>query len=227
LIKRNLMAAWPAGARPGGDHPSRVIMVTSSRPGEGKTFVSLNLALAFSSEREVKAVLVDVDTHHSALKTILGLHGAAGLVEVLAGTADLGHVLVRTNIENLLVLPAGQGGPHVPELLSSSRMSALLAELTRRFPDRFIILDTPPCMASSDAATMAPLVGQTVFVIEAHRTQQDEIEAGLSMLSSCPRISLLLNKSEQASAHFGSYGYGYHYPTGESDELRADKPAPA
>jgi receptor protein-tyrosine kinase len=227
LIKRNLMAAWPAGARPGGDHPSRVIMVTSSRPGEGKTFVALNLALAFSSEREVKAVLVDVDTHHSALKTILGLHGAAGLVEVLAGTADLGHVLVRTNIENLLVLPAGQGGPHVPELLSSSRMSALLAELTRRFPDRFIILDTPPCMASSDAATIAPLVGQTVFVIEAHRTQQDEIEAGLSMLSSCPRISLLLNKSEQASAHFGSYGYGYHYPTGESDELRADKPAPA
>ena len=55
---------------------------------------------------------------------------------------------------------------------------------------------------------MAPLVGQIVFVIEAHRTQQEEIEAGLSMLSSCPRISLLLNKSEQASAHFGSYGYG-------------------
>ena len=115
----------------------------------------------------------------------------------------------------------------MPELLSSNRMSALMHELTRRFPDRFIILDTPPCMASSDAATMAPLVSQIVFVVEAYRTQQDEIEAGLSMLSSCPRISLLLNKSEQASAHFGSYGYGYHYPSGESDELRGDKPAPA
>jgi protein-tyrosine kinase len=100
-------------------------------------------------------------------------------------------------------------------------------ELTRRFPDRYIVLDTPPCMASSDAATLAPLVGQIVFVVEAHRTQQDEIEAGLSMLSSCPRISLLLNKSELASAHFGSYGYGYHYPSGEGDELRSDKPAPA
>jgi hypothetical protein len=66
-----------------------------------------------------------------------------------------------------------------------------------------------------------------VFVVEAYRTQQDEIEAGLSMLSSCPRISLVLNKSEQASAHFGSYGYGYHYPSGANDELRGDKPAPA
>ncbi|HXC11879.1 MAG TPA: polysaccharide biosynthesis tyrosine autokinase [Stellaceae bacterium] len=227
LLKRNLIAAWPAGNKSNNEHPSRIVMITSSRPGEGKTFVSLNLAFAFASEREVKALLVDVDTHHSALNNILGLHDVKGLVDVLAGTADLSATLVRTNIENLLVLPSGRGGPHVPELLSSSRMSALLDELTRRFPDRFIILDTPPCMASSDPVTLAPLVGQIVFVVEAHRTQQDEIEAGLSMLSPCPRISLLLNKSEQASAHFGSYGYGYHYPTGESDELRADKPAPA
>ena len=227
LIKRNLTAAWPAGGKLGSEHPNRTIMVTSSRPGEGKTFVALNLALAFSSERDVKALLVDVDTHHSSLKTVLGLHAARGLVEVLGGTLDLGTALVRTNIENLLVLPAGQGGPHVPELLSSNRMSALLHELTRRFPDRLIILDSPPCMASSDAATMAPLVGQIVFVVEAYRTQQDEIEAGLSMLSSCSRISLVLNKSEQATAHFGSYGYGYNYPTGANDELRGDKPAPA
>jgi protein-tyrosine kinase len=227
LVKRNLMAAWPAGNRTEGEHPRRIIMVTSSRPGEGKTFVALNLALAFSSEREVKALLVDVDTHHSALNNILGLHGAKGLTDILAGTADLSATLVRTNVENLLVLPSGRGGPQVPELLSSNRMSALLGELTRSFPDRFIILDTPPCMASSDPVTMAPLVGQIVFVVEAYRTQQEEIEAGLSMLSPCPRISLLLNKSEQASAHFGSYGYGYHYPTGESDELRAEKPAPA
>ncbi len=150
LVKRNLMAAWPAGNKSGNEHPSRIIMVTSSRPGEGKTFVSLNLAFAFASERDVKALLVDVDTHHSALNNILGLHDAKGLVDVLAGTADLSDALVRTNIENLLVLPSGRGGPHVPELLSSSRMSALLDELTRRFPDRFIILDTPPCMASSD-----------------------------------------------------------------------------
>jgi protein-tyrosine kinase len=115
----------------------------------------------------------------------------------------------------------------VPELLSSNQMKGLLSEMTRRFPDRFMIIDTPPCMASSDPATIAPLVGQIVFVVEAHRTQQDEIEAGLSMLSSCPRISLLLNKIDQASAQFGSYEYGYNYGLGAHDGLRADKPARA
>ena len=226
LVKRNLMAAWSAAAA-GDQRSSRLIMVTSARPGEGKTFTALNLALAFATERDVKALLVDVDTQHSTLGTILGLQGKKGIVDVLAAGLELSDVLVRTNIPNLLVLPPGQGGPHVPELFSSNQMVSLMSELTRRYPDRFIILDTPPCMASSDAAALAPLVGQIVFVVEAHRTQQDEIEAGLSMLSSCPRISLLLNKSELTSAHFGSYGYGYHYPSGEGDELRSEKPAPA
>src|SRR5262249_13450719 len=122
-------------------------------------------------------------------------------------------------------LPAGRGGPHVPELISSNQMFALTTEMTQRFADRFIILDTPPCMASSDAAALAPLVGQIVFVVEAHRTQQEEIEASLSMLSPCSRISLLLNKSEQAAEHFGSYGYGYHYLAGQSDESRSIRPA--
>jgi protein-tyrosine kinase len=231
LVKRNLMASWAADLRVGDDRLGRIIMITSARPGEGKTFVALNLALAFSSEREVKALLVDADTHvdirHSALKTILGSGHTKGIVDVLAGGATLDDALIHTNIENLFFLPAGRGGPHVPELFSSPRMNALLNEMTRRFPDRFIILDTPPCMVSSDAATMAALAGQIVFVIEAHRTQQDEIEASLSMLSACPRISLLLNKSEQVNAHFGSYGYDYGYPSVKSDELRRDKPAPA
>jgi protein-tyrosine kinase len=233
IIKRNLVTAWTAADKAGDGRFSRIIMVTSARPGEGKTFVALNLALSFSSEREIKALLVDADTHvgahRSALKTILGLRDSKGIVDVLAATANLEEALIRTNIENLLVLPAGRGGPHVPELFSSSRMDAMLGEMTRRFPDRFIILDTPPCMVSSDAATMALLVGQIVFVVEAYRTQQDEIEAGLSMLSACPRISLVLNKSEQGAAHFGSYAYGYdyHYPSEKSDEPRRDRPAPA
>jgi protein-tyrosine kinase len=68
-------------------------------------------------------------------------------------------------------------------------MAILMAEMTRRFADRYIIIDTPPCMASSDAAALAPVVGQIVFIVEAHHTQQVKIEASLSMLSACPRIS--------------------------------------
>ena len=110
--------------------------------------------MAFASEREVKALLVDADTQHPGLPKILGIPGEQGLVDVLAGNLELSEVLIQTNIPNLMILPAGRGGPHVPELLSSRDMGALLAELAQRLADRFIIIDTPPCMASSDAAAL-------------------------------------------------------------------------
>ena len=226
LVKRNLMAAWSQNDLIGDRRSGRLIMITSARPGEGKTFTSINLALAFASERDVKALLVDIDTQHPGLPKIFGIPGDKGIVDVLAGSRELSEVLIQTNLPNLMLLPAGRGGPHVPELLSSREMGALLVELTQRLPDRFVIIDTPPCMASSDAAALAPLVGQIVFVVEAHSTQQVEIEAALSMLSACPQISLLLNKSDTlASEHFGSYGYYYHSPDDGNDELRSANPA--
>ena len=225
LVKRNLMTQLSQGS-PVDQRSSRLIMVTSARPGEGKTFISLNLALAFASERDVKALLVDVDTQHSSMQAILGIPGDQGIVDVLAGACELSAALIQTNIPNLMVLPSGRGGPHVPELFSSNQMAVVMAEMTRRFADRYIIIDTPPCMASSDAAALAPLVGQIVFIVEAHHTQQVEIEASLTMLSACPRISLLLNKSDTMSGeHFGSYEYYYHSQGRESDAPRSDRPA--
>jgi receptor protein-tyrosine kinase len=226
LVKRNLMTAGPQGDLTGDRRSSRLIMVTSARPKEGKTFSALNLALAFASERDIKALLVDIDTQHSTLPGILGISREKGIVDVLAGALQLSEAMIQTNIPNLMILPAGRGGPHVPELLSSNEMIALLTEMTHRFADQFIIIDTPPCMASSEAAALAPLVGQIVFVVEAHSTQQTEVEAALSMLGACARVSLLLNKSDTlASDHFGSYGYDYHSANGESDELRSGKSA--
>ena len=226
LVKRNLMAQFSQGDSSADQRSSRLIMVTSARPGEGKTFISLNLALAFASETDVKALLVDIDTQHSTLQTILGISTEQGIVDVLAGARELSEVLIQTNIPNLMVLPSGRGGPHVPELFSSNKMAILMAEMTRRFADRYIIIDTPPCMASTDAAALAPLVGQIVFIVEAHHTQEVEIEASLSMLSACPRISLLLNKSDtSAGEHFGSYEYYYYSQGRETDAGRSDKPA--
>jgi protein-tyrosine kinase len=225
LVKRNLITAWSQSDLMNDPGLNRIIMVTSARPGEGKTFSALNLALAFASERDVKALLVDVDTQHPGLPKILGSPEDKGIVDVLTGDLELSEVLIQTSLPNLMILPAGRGGPHVPELLSSRRMGALLTELRRRLEDHYIIIDTPPCMASSDAAALSPLVGQIVFIVEAHSTQQAEIEAGLSMLSSCPRISLLLNKSDTLSGeHFGSYGYNYHSAGGESNERRPADP---
>src|ERR1700757_5250999 len=226
VVKRNLIASWPQNDVIDNPGSSRLIMVTSARPGEGKTFSAINLALSFASERSVKALLVDLDTPHPGLPKIFGFPGDKGIVDVLAGNAHLSEVLIETTLPNLMIVPAGRGGPHVPELLSSREMSALLAQLTDQLADRFIIIDTPPCMASSDAAALAPLVGQIVFIVEAHHTQQVEVESSLSMLSACPRISLLLNKSDtMAGEHFGSYEYYYSSYDHDSDALRSGKPA--
>src|SRR6516165_7774060 len=228
LVKRNLMTQFSQADSIADQRSSRLIMVTSARPGEGKTFISLNLALAFASERDVKALLVDVDTQHSSIQSILGIPVEQGIVDVLSGNCELSEALIQTSIPNLLVLPAGQGGPHVPELFSSNQMAMLMSEMTHRFGDRYIIIDTPPCMASTDAAALAPLVGQIVFIVEAHHTQQMEIESSLRMLSACPRNSLLLNKSDTMSGeHFGSYNYYYYYNSQgrQSDVPRSDKSA--
>ena len=79
LVKRNLMATWSQGDLIGDRRPGRLIMVTSARPGEGKTFTSINLALAFASEKDVKALLVDVDTQHPGLPKIFGIPGDQGI----------------------------------------------------------------------------------------------------------------------------------------------------
>lgn len=218
LIKQNLITASQQDAQAG--LPSnRLIMIASSLPGEGKTFVAVNLALAFASATDHSALLVDTDIAHPMLPSLFGFEAEQGIVDVLAGRAQLPDVVLGTSLPGLMVLPAGPpGGPEVPELFSSKRMLALLAELPQRYGNHYIIVDTPPCLATTEASALAPLVAQVVFVVEAHRTQQQEIEAGLRLLSGCPRISLLLNKGDRiASEHFGSYG-SHYYSNGNSEE---------
>lgn len=210
LIKRNLLAAWSRNGADGDRTARRSILVASARPGEGKTFVALSLALAFAAEVDGEALLVDTDTSHPLVESYFGCSAETGLVDVLEGRRGLADTVVATSHPGLSILPAGRGGPHVPELLASERMPALLSEMTAHRPGRVILIDTPACLASSDAATLAPMVGQIVLVVEAHRTQRQEIASSLAILGNSPQISLLLNKCNRSSSeHFGSVGYDY------------------
>ena len=187
----------------------RLILVTSARPREGKTFTALNLAFSIASERDMRVLVIDCDVHRQTLMETLGIQADKGLLDLLTDpSVDIADVLLRTNIGNITVLPAGKSGPLVPEHLSSQKMSDLMDEMVRRYPDRFIILDAPPCLATSDPSVLAGLVGQVVFVVEANRTQEPEIAASLRLISSCPTIGLVLNKTlGAASDQFGSYSY--------------------
>ena len=156
---------------------NRVIMVTSAKPGEGKTFAAINLALSIASEQDLKVLLIDLDTRTHAMQEMLGIPATRGLTDLLSNPeVDFSDVVLRTNMPNLAIMPAGHPDNRGPELLSSKRTRGMFLEMTQRYSDRFIIFDAvlPRQQRSS---TLASLVGQIVFVVEADHTQQEEVEA--------------------------------------------------
>jgi receptor protein-tyrosine kinase len=187
---------------------SHLVMITSAKPREGKTFTSTNLAISISLEEDYNVLLVDADIRRQALRQNLGLEANQGFVDLLLNNnLDMADVLLRTNIPRLTVLPAGTMSDRAPELLASSRMRDLIDDMASRYNDRIILFDTAPCLVSSDAATLAAYVGQVVFVIEAEQTQQHEIVAALNLISACPNILLVLNKAQPiSSTSYGGYG---------------------
>jgi receptor protein-tyrosine kinase len=212
IIKRKIMFPWQLPEFPKAQNRApRVVMVTSSRPREGKTYCSINLALAFAAEENLVTVLIDADAVRGDAAKILGVPSEPGFTDILSGESRLHDVLMQSDIPNLVILPPGSHGPHVPELLAGRGPNLVFAEIASRYPEHVIILDTPPCLASTDPAAFAPIVNQIVFVIEAGHTQQGEIESSLNLISSCQHISFLLNKTEIGSSdHFGSYSSYYN-----------------
>ncbi|RMF12583.1 MAG: protein tyrosine kinase [Alphaproteobacteria bacterium] len=211
IVKRSLLL--DAFAK--GDHAIRngnLILVTSTQPGEGKTFCAINLALSIASERDVTVLLVDADTAKPDVLPTLRIEGSyKGLVDVVATEdLDLGDCLLRTNVDNLVILPAGRQHNLTTELLASEHAGMVIEDIAKRYPDRVVIFDSPPVLASSVASVLALHVGQIMFVVEAERTREPQVKEALSLVSSCEHISLLLNKSRFSAGDkkFGTY-YGY------------------
>jgi len=187
-----------------------LILVTSSIPGEGKTYTSVNLALSISQEMDTTVLLVDCDVAKQGVSRMLGLEDVCGLVDVLeSDDLTIGDVMLQTDIPNLRVVSAGKQNEYYAELLASQRMSDLVAEITSRYTDRIIIFDGPPLLPTPQTQILAGLVGQVVFVIEAGKTPQSLVEDALSMIPEGQAVGLLMNKNEGQSSR-GGYYYGYY-----------------
>ncbi|MBI3772207.1 MAG: tyrosine-protein kinase family protein [Gammaproteobacteria bacterium] len=191
-----------------------LIMVTSSRPGEGKSFTSLNLAMSIAKERDKTVLLVDSDVAKPSISRILGIETGAGLVDYLLDESmDLPEVMLRTNVPNLRLLPAGRRHIHSTELLASEAMQRLTEELSQRYPDRVVIFDSPPLLATTEASVLAQWVGQVVMVVESEKTTKQELNESLSLLGDDEKVvGLVLNKSR---ASLGTDYYGYYGSYGE------------
>jgi len=190
-----------------------LVMVTSARPGEGKSFSALNLAGSIAQHTQREVLLVDVDAKQNALSDQLGIGDRPGLIDLaLTPGLRIEDTIVRTSIPNLAVLPVGvrrvdslEGGA---EGTVARPITALIERLGRRYANHIVILDAPPCLSTSDPSTIAPLVGQVVMIVEAERTQRSEVLAALDLVKACPTITLMLNKIRVTTSYtFGAYHY--------------------
>ena len=195
-------------AQPSGIPPANLIMLTSSLPGEGKTFISINLAISLAAELDKRVLLVDADVSKGGITEQLGIQVERGLSDLLYETNYIGEDAVLTsNIERLSILPAGGNTDQVDELFASELMGTITRELAQADPDRIVLFDAPPLLATTEAAVLARHMGQVVVVVEANQTPQDAVAHSVAQLEGCANVSMILNKTSQSDS--GVYGYGY------------------
>ena len=191
---------------------SNIIMVTSSRPGEGKTFTAINLALSIALEKDKTVLLVDADVLRPNVMKTLELDSKQGLMEYLLGeNQDISEVMYKTNLDNLRIIPAGKSHHLSTELLASERMFQAVEEFANRYPDRVVIVDTPPLLGINETAILANLAGQALVVTEESKTRLVDVEQAVKQLNPEMAIGFLVNKSARVSSKDSGYGYGYYY----------------
>ena len=192
-------------------HNSNLIMVTSSHPNEGKTYIAINLALSIALEQDKTVLLIDADVLRPSLHRELEFDSKKGLLEyLLAEVTSLSDIIYSTNIENLKLIPAGKPHHLTNELLASERMESLAKELAERYPDRIVIFDCPPILGVTETPVLSDLVGQALIVVEESKTKTDDVKTAVSQLNHDIAIGLVMNKTIRSKKDiYGYYGYGY------------------
>jgi exopolysaccharide/PEP-CTERM locus tyrosine autokinase len=209
LIKRPLLQRAFA-ERTSNDQPGNLIMLTSSLPGEGKTYCAINLAMSIAMELDHTVLLVDADVARPSVLRTLGLPAHRGLMDILVDDKlDMADVMLRTNVDTLSILPAGTNTPRATELLASSTMTNLVHEIANRYPDRIVIFDSPPLLLTSESRVLASHMGQIVMVIEAQTTTQHAVKEALHQLEGCANVNLIYNKTRDFPGIEETYDYHY------------------
>ncbi|OUS23380.1 hypothetical protein A9Q98_14950 [Thalassotalea sp. 42_200_T64] len=192
------------------DHPN-LIMITSSQKNEGKTFISINLALSIALEQDKTVLLVDADVLKPSIPHVLGFKNKPGLIDYLNGDMDsIADIIYETNINNLKILPAGKSHHLANELLASEKMTLLCEELSTRYSDRLVIFDSPPLLGVNETSLLAQLMGQALIVVEENKSSIHEIQQANELLPEHLAKGLVLNKAIHSQQEkYGYYGYGY------------------
>ncbi len=178
------------------------ILVTSSVPAEGKTFVATNLALSIIRQPDKRVLLIDADLRASRLHLALGAPSTPGLIEYLLGEADEYSVIQSGTMENLCLIPGGGGATNPSELLLSERMRRLLEIVTPIFD--FVILDSPPAIPVHDPNMLADLCDGTLFVVRAGVTDVEVASRAAAEFEHKNLLGVVLN-GVGPDATYGEY----------------------
>jgi capsular exopolysaccharide synthesis family protein len=207
------------------EHPPQVILVTSALPREGKTTCAVNLAVTLAQLGD-RTLLVDADLRkpgiNRALSLVDGKH--AGLSSYLAGVSSLDLISVpHPAITNLTAIPTGPIPPNPADLLSSRRLAELIQELRKRY--KFVVIDSPPIMAATDAVILSVLVDGVLIVARSHETPKEAFTRARDLLASVNSriLGAVLNAVDSNSPNY-YYSYRYYpYAYGESEKDRAEE----
>jgi exopolysaccharide/PEP-CTERM locus tyrosine autokinase len=191
------------------------ILITSSMQGEGKSFVSANLAISIAMNINKHVLLIDCDLRKPDLHRLFGIGDGPGLSDYLAGHRNLASLLQRTRVEKLSLLPGGPIPTNPSELMSSEQMSEMLEEVKYRYSDRLIVIDSPPPGVAAETSFLARLVDGIVFVVEYGKTPRENVEELMDIVGSEKILGVVINyldfyvSKRYGYGKYGSYGrYG-------------------
>ena len=190
-------------------HPPRTIMVTSAIPGDGKSFVAANLAISIAQGVEEHVLLMDCDMRRSSIHNCFGYRDTVpGLSDYLSNRQPLEHLLIKTVVDKLTILPGGIP-PHNPaELLSSQAMKNLLRETKERYKDRYIIVDSPPPQLTAETAALAKTIDAIIVVVKYASTPKDLVKELIDKLGREKIIGVVMNGYRVPTTE--RYGYGMY-----------------
>ena len=177
------------------------LLVTSANPGEGKTFVALNLGISIAQKLDRTVLLVDADlrhrtyTHYDIEKSLFDYNGRAGLADYLLGLGKIENLLINPGIERLTVLPRGKALPRSAEFLGSGIMEALVKDMKSRYAkERVIIIDSPSFLSVSDPLILAKYVDAVLLVVESEKTTSKELQRMLDLFKNHAIVGTVFNK---------------------------------
>lgn len=177
--------------------PPRKILITSAVPTEGKGFVSANLGIALARGMGQHALIVDCDMRKPALGDMFGIQNDYGLADYLKKNIDLTHIIQKTDLPKLSIIPGGMRPSNPTELLDSQKMVKLISELTNRYHDRYILLDTPPNLIASETAILSKYVDGVVIVVRWGGSDREQVKKLVDAIEKNKIIGIVFNAYEK------------------------------